>query len=52
MDDGPMNHAEGSLGPGHRDALLAFSRHVLDEGGPLADRLAAWSADTLEGGVR
>ncbi|MEV5321441.1 hypothetical protein AB0K92_27995 [Streptomyces sp. NPDC052687] len=30
----------------------AFSRHVLDGTGPLPDRLAAWSADTVEGTVR
>ncbi|MFI2436764.1 hypothetical protein [Streptomyces sp. NPDC018693] len=30
----------------------AFSRHVLDGTGPLADRLAVWSEDTLEGTVR
>jgi hypothetical protein len=30
----------------------AFSRHVLDGTGPLSDRLAAWSADTVEGTVR
>ena len=30
----------------------AFSRHLLDGDGSLADRLAAWQADTLEGGVR
>lgn len=33
----------------------AFSRHLLDDPGtstPLTDRLAAWSADTLAGGVR
>lgn len=30
----------------------AFSRHVLDGTGPLEDRLAAWSADTVEGEVR
>ncbi|MFI9344193.1 hypothetical protein ACIG0D_23465 [Streptomyces sp. NPDC052773] len=30
----------------------AFSRHVLDGTGPLSGRLAAWSADTVEGTVR
>ncbi|EFL22271.1 hypothetical protein SSOG_01983 [Streptomyces himastatinicus ATCC 53653] len=30
----------------------AFSRHLLDGDGALADRLAAWQADTLDGGVR
>lgn len=30
----------------------AFVRHVLDGNGPLADRLAAWSADTAEGEMR
>ncbi|MGW0769312.1 hypothetical protein [Streptomyces sp. NPDC002676] len=30
----------------------AFSRHVLDGTGPLAERLAAWGADTVEGEVR
>ncbi|KOX11332.1 hypothetical protein ADL05_23265 [Nocardiopsis sp. NRRL B-16309] len=30
----------------------AFTRHVLDARGGIADRLAAWEADTLEGGVR
>lgn len=30
----------------------AFSRHVLDGTGPLAGRLAAWTADTVEGSVR
>ncbi|MFI5687983.1 hypothetical protein [Streptomyces sp. NPDC051636] len=30
----------------------AFSRHVLDSTGPLPERLAAWSADTIEGEVR
>ncbi|MEV6833923.1 hypothetical protein AB0N17_05280 [Streptomyces sp. NPDC051133] len=30
----------------------AFSRHVLDGTGALADRLTTWSADTLEGGIR
>ncbi|WP_225834276.1 hypothetical protein [Streptomyces sp. NK08204] len=30
----------------------AFSRHVLDGTGPLADRLTAWAADTVEGEVR
>lgn len=30
----------------------AFSRHVLDGTGPLADRLAAWRADTVEGALR
>ncbi|GHJ42535.1 hypothetical protein [Streptomyces sp. TS71-3] len=29
----------------------AFSRHVLSGSGPLADRLAAWGADVLEGEV-
>lgn len=30
----------------------AYSRHVLDGTGPLAGRLAAWGADTVEGEVR
>lgn len=30
----------------------AFARHVLDGAGPLAGRLAAWGADTVEGEVR
>ncbi|MFF4547971.1 hypothetical protein [Streptomyces sp. NPDC001435] len=30
----------------------AFSRHVLGGTGALPDRLAAWSADTVEGAVR
>ncbi|MFB7630274.1 hypothetical protein ACFC0M_04905 [Streptomyces sp. NPDC056149] len=30
----------------------AFTRHVLDGDGPLADRLTAWAADVLEGKVR
>ncbi|MFE3461044.1 hypothetical protein ACFXKD_26170 [Nocardiopsis aegyptia] len=30
----------------------AFTRHVLDARGGIADRLAAWEADTLEGEVR
>jgi hypothetical protein len=30
----------------------AYVRHVLDGEGPLADRLAAWGADALEGDVR
>jgi hypothetical protein len=30
----------------------AYSRHVLDGTGPLADRLAAWGADTIAGDVR
>ncbi|MER6348143.1 hypothetical protein ACWC10_32015 [Streptomyces sp. NPDC001595] len=30
----------------------AFSRHVLDGTGPLNARIAAWSADTVEGTVR
>ncbi|EKX66654.1 hypothetical protein Sipo8835_44015 [Streptomyces ipomoeae] len=30
----------------------AFSRHVLDGGGTIADRLAAWQKDTLGGGIR
>lgn len=30
----------------------AYSRHVLDGTGPLAERLAAWSADTVEGDLR
>ncbi|CAM5694369.1 MULTISPECIES: hypothetical protein [Streptomyces] len=30
----------------------AYSRHVLDGTGPLSGRIAAWSADTVEGTVR
>lgn len=30
----------------------AFSRHVLDGTGPLAERLVSWGADTVEGDVR
>ncbi|QFR02107.1 hypothetical protein F9278_44835 [Streptomyces phaeolivaceus] len=30
----------------------AFSRHVLDGSGPLANRLTLWASDTLTGGVR
>ncbi|MEU7279165.1 hypothetical protein AB0A69_10360 [Streptomyces sp. NPDC045431] len=30
----------------------AFSRHVLDGSGTIADRLAAWSSDTVTGSVR
>ncbi|MDX3226799.1 hypothetical protein [Streptomyces sp. ME19-01-6] len=30
----------------------AFSRHILDGSGPIPDRLAAWSADTMTGGIR
>ncbi|MEV5876507.1 hypothetical protein AB0L75_20205 [Streptomyces sp. NPDC052101] len=40
---------EGALLAHEREA---FSRHVLDGGAPLAERLAAWSTDSLEGEVR
>ncbi|MEI5522104.1 hypothetical protein WB401_03425 [Streptomyces brasiliscabiei] len=30
----------------------AYSRHLLDGDGPVADRLALWSSDTLTGSVR
>ncbi|MFJ8538706.1 hypothetical protein [Streptomyces sp. NPDC093591] len=61
---GPAGHPE-QLRPGRTGlapcvweaAILAherdaFSRHVLDSSGPISNRLAAWSADTLTGSVR
>ncbi|MDK0521105.1 hypothetical protein [Streptomyces sp. ML-6] len=61
---GPVGHPD-QLRPGRTGlapcvweaAILAherdaFSRHVLDSSGPIANRLASWGADTLTGGVR
>ncbi|MEW2297839.1 hypothetical protein ABZ719_34950 [Streptomyces sp. NPDC006743] len=61
---GPAGHPE-RLRPGRTGlapcvweaAILAherdaFSRHVLDSSSPIPNRLAAWGADTLTGGVR
>ncbi|WP_445394922.1 hypothetical protein ACSMX9_16825 [Streptomyces sp. LE64] len=53
-----LRPGRAGLGPCVWEAALlahereAFVRHVLDGSGPLADRLAGWSADTPAGGVR